>query len=182
MSADWVTAHLDVSGLSRVDAQWLHVTVGQPAHARALAAYLTERGAAARVVRGIKATTTAALFDELSAVLQFPDYFGQNWSAVSDCIEDLSWLRAPSYALIWTRAERILAGEPDGLRLLLKTLDRAARYWASSDPSGGTSWPHGALPFHVVLQIARESLPALTERLAAVGYGFDVLDPGPDAG
>jgi Barstar (barnase inhibitor) len=179
MSVDWAAASLDVESLSRLDAQWLHVYVEGPAHARALALHLAERGAAARVARGAKARRSAALFDELSAVLQFPDYFGENWSAVSDCVEDLSWLRAPSYVVVWTRADRILEEEPDALRLFLKTMDRAARYWSSPTPEGGESWPHGPRPFHMVLQVAEAERTALTARLAEVGYSFSMLNRRP---
>ena len=39
-------------------------------------------------VRGNKSPDDAHFFDELAAALQFPYYFGQNWSAVRDCITD----------------------------------------------------------------------------------------------
>ena len=32
------------------------------------------------------------LFDELSEKLNFPNYFGHNWNAVNDCLNDLMWL------------------------------------------------------------------------------------------
>src|SRR5262245_41285350 len=43
----------------------------------------------ARVVRGVKCSTATKLFDEFAAALQFPDYFGENWDAFSDCFADL---------------------------------------------------------------------------------------------
>src|SRR4051794_7659631 len=33
-----------------------------------------------------------ALFDVLAKGLRFPWYFGYNWDALWDCIQDLSWL------------------------------------------------------------------------------------------
>lgn len=32
------------------------------------------------------------LFDALSSGLRFPDYFGRNWDALSECIRDLEWI------------------------------------------------------------------------------------------
>ena len=31
------------------------------------------------------------LFDELQKKLQFPDYFGKNWNALTDCLRDFHW-------------------------------------------------------------------------------------------
>ena len=36
--------------------------------------------------------TKAVLLEELYHRLQFPDYFGNNWDALEECIRDLSWL------------------------------------------------------------------------------------------
>ena len=33
-----------------------------------------------------------SVFDFYSRVLSFPDYFGYNWDAFNDCVDDLSWL------------------------------------------------------------------------------------------
>jgi hypothetical protein len=36
--------------------------------------------------------TRQGLFDESSDVLEFPECFGNNWDALSDCVPELSWL------------------------------------------------------------------------------------------
>jgi len=45
-----------------------------------------------RLVRGAKMRTTARLFDEISAAFQFPCYFGENWDALDECLNDIDWL------------------------------------------------------------------------------------------
>lgn len=177
MTADWVTAHVNVADVSCVDAQWLHILVGVPAHGRALARYLTAEGTTARVIRGHKSRTTDRFFDEIGAVLQFPDHFGENWAALADCIEDMSWLPADAYALVVTNGDQLLADEPERSRqVLLKILDRAATYWSADEPEGGKSWPHGSLPFHVVLQASETGVPQLTQTLSALGRTYSVLN------
>lgn len=53
------------------------------------------------------------LFRELARVLEFPDYFGHNWDAVSDCLGDLDTeqplaLLMHNSAALWSRmAEEI---------------------------------------------------------------------------
>jgi RNAse (barnase) inhibitor barstar len=48
------------------------------------------------------------LFRELARVLEFPDYFGHNWDAVSDCLGDLDTeqplaLLVHNAAAMWSR-------------------------------------------------------------------------------
>ncbi|HKR63702.1 MAG TPA: barstar family protein [Thermoanaerobaculia bacterium] len=48
------------------------------------------------------------LFRELARVLEFPDYFGHNWGAVSECLEDVDTeqplaLLVHNSAALWNR-------------------------------------------------------------------------------
>jgi RNAse (barnase) inhibitor barstar len=51
-----------------------------------------EEGLTVRTVRGHKMRSVDALFDEVSAALQFPSYFGENWPAFDECLSDMEWL------------------------------------------------------------------------------------------
>jgi hypothetical protein len=68
-----------------------------------------ESGLTVRIVRGRKMRGYQGLFDEFSAALQFPWYFGENGNAFDECLADLSWLPPQSVALTgpdpvwWTR-------------------------------------------------------------------------------
>lgn len=121
-----------------------------------LAWRLAADGLGARVLRGEKMRTAAALFDEFAAALQFPDYFGQNWAALEECLADLSWLPAEGYVLLIVQPGAVLtAANDDSLDVLRGILVRVSDRWASPIAKGEW-WDRPALPFHVVLQIPPE--------------------------
>src|ERR1700730_6123958 len=93
----------------------------------------SEGRAVCRVIRGRKATTEQAFFDECAAAWQFPYYFGENWDAVNDCLGDLQWLPAEAYLFCVARAVHLL--EKESSEVLLKFLSifqRLAADWAQS--------------------------------------------------
>lgn len=119
------------------------------------------------VPRGKKMTTEAGVFDELAAALQFPDYFGHNWNALSDCIRDLSWLPAPAYVLLVNSATQLLSdGREGALTVLVRTLERAAEEWRKPVS------PHSDradVPFYVVFQVTEEEADPVAQRLRDAG-------------
>ncbi|MFC7532350.1 barstar family protein [Actinoplanes sp. GCM10030250] len=68
---------------------------------------------------------------EFSDALLFPDYFGWNWDALSDCLRDLNWLSAEGHLLLVEDASQLLSSSTPDRRTLFQILSRAARYWAS---------------------------------------------------
>jgi RNAse (barnase) inhibitor barstar len=52
----------------------------------------------ARIPPGL--TTRAQLFGVLRRELRLPNYFGENWDALSDCLRDLSWIRSHRVILV----------------------------------------------------------------------------------
>ena len=52
-----------------------------------------------KLLRGDKMRSWQALFDEISAALQFPYYFGENLNAFDECVADIEWLNARGYFL-----------------------------------------------------------------------------------
>ncbi|MFD9065365.1 barstar family protein [Kitasatospora purpeofusca] len=102
-----------------------------------------------RLVRGANCRTRAALFAEWARALSFPGYFGHNWDAFEECLNDA--LLPPGAAaagaadtrllVLVTDADALLADEPPAqLALLLDILDAAAdhalRVLFLADPPG----------------------------------------------
>ena len=67
----------------------------------------------------------AAQLQRIAAALGFPDWFGQNWDALEDCLSDLSWREADGTVLVFTGFTR-----NDDLGILLDVLASSAESWA----------------------------------------------------
>ena len=157
---------MDLSHLTKPAAPWFHLLTATSDEARDQLRSLERYGGrvAVRFVRGRKAGTTAAFYDELAAALQFPDYFGENWDAANDCLGDLEWLHA----------DAIVLGLLDGDKLLAAGGDEAGRKLVAVLKAAGQHWNH--LPdkkksqtFHIVMQAGPADADAVQLRWAGLG-------------
>ncbi len=98
--------------------------------------------------------TEVDLFAEAARALRFPDYFGANWDALSDCLTDLSWVPAPAYLLVVEHADQVLVDEPpDRLEVWRRVLSETARVWGEP-VQAGEWWDRPPVPFTVLLVAA----------------------------
>ena len=81
------------------------------------------RGSALNVTR-IVLPDGASPLPSIAGALAFPDWFGQNWDALEDCLSDLSWREAAGYVLMF---ENAVAG--DDLGILTDVLAASAEFW-----------------------------------------------------
>lgn len=59
----------------------------------------------------------ADLLDRIAVSLAFPDWFGHNWDALADCLDDLAWLpSAPGQVIVITHLQALEARSPEDLR------------------------------------------------------------------
>ncbi|MEM7205998.1 MAG: barstar family protein [Planctomycetota bacterium] len=79
----------------------------------------------ARLPRGLRGKTE--LLAALAGALSFPEYFGDNWDALSDCMTDLSWL--PAKRVLLVHADLPL-WRNDDQRTYLELLRDALQSWA----------------------------------------------------
>lgn len=122
-------------------------------------------GAIFRRVRCDKMQTVPRLFDEMAAAFQFPPYFGENWNALDECMQDLDWMRGSSYTTLLWNAETLLADSPaDELARFLRLLDRVGDAW-SHPVSVGAAWDRPAIPFHCIFAVPPEQVDKLVLRI-----------------
>jgi hypothetical protein len=122
-------------------------------------------------VRGWKMRDRVGVFDQFASLLQFPRYFGENWNAFVDCINDLDWLRANAFLIVILDATDVLAdGDPDELGLLLTVLADAAEAFARATEF------RPAVPFHVLLHAVPERASELEARVGQLGRDAPLIE------
>ena len=67
-----------------------------------------------RWLNGSRMRLPENLWDECSAALQFPFWFGRNWNAIVDCLTALDWDRRRSYVLVVSNAQEVLSEDSEG--------------------------------------------------------------------
>jgi hypothetical protein len=102
--------------------------------------------------------------NEVSAALQFPYYFGHNWDAFRECVNDLSWLKGASFLIIFDSAQHLLTESADDFQILLRILTDSHDEWRAVTTDFGA---RGTLPmaFQSVLACEPEATEALEQRL-----------------
>ncbi len=114
-------------------------------------------------------STLDEMYQEFSSVLQFPDYFGNNFNALEECLTDLEWLSATGYLLIFKNAEHLLEKEQDDvLEGFLSILSEAGEEWARPVRQG-EAWDRDGMPFHTVLMFDKNNSSAFSHRLKNIG-------------
>lgn len=164
---------MDVHSLFRAASPYLHQWVAPLPQAYEFAWSIQQspgRLAVVRVVRGKKSRSEAEFFNEFAAALQFPDYFGENWDALSECLTDLEWLPGDAYLLVFTESDLLLDREARAWPLLFKVLESVAAEWARAHDSQNVP-----RPFHAVFQCQADRAKAFEARVRETGHSLEHL-------
>jgi hypothetical protein len=115
--------------------------------------------------------------NEVSAALQFPYYFGHNWDAFSECVNDLSWLNGASFLIVFDSAQHLLPESDDDFQILLRILTETHDEWRSVTTDFGA---RGKLPiaFQSVLACEPEAVDMLTRRMSTANATFEIVGLG----
>jgi len=69
------------------------------------------------------------LLEAIATALKFPEWFGDNWDALEDCLTDLSWLRARGYVLVLEHCAELGKHAPRELDVAVDVFESVAEYW-----------------------------------------------------
>jgi hypothetical protein len=132
------------------------LAVADPPHDLLHAFARTNSTAVARVIRGSKSGTKAALMDEIGAALQLPT-FGENW----DALHDILCGHSGPLVLAFADAGFVLAScSPEERKQLATVLTSAASECAKAKPPR---------PLHIILHCSPDAAPAVEKRWKAAG-------------
>jgi hypothetical protein len=90
-------------------------TLAQAASLETCLSILQQSGCRVFRLEGAKVTTADRYFAALAALFQFPDYFGQNWDAVADCLTDLDWQSGDRIVVVHSDTQAISGIDGDVL-------------------------------------------------------------------
>lgn len=73
------------------------------------------------------------LLDAFASDLEFPEYFGQNWDALSDCLMDFSWREAEGYVLVLEGTHHLEEALGEDYDILMEILEETIKFWQEQD-------------------------------------------------
>jgi RNAse (barnase) inhibitor barstar len=124
---------------------------------------------AVRVIRGWKCSTYQALHNEVAAALQFPNYYGENWDAMDECITDLDWMPADWYLIYVSTIDDVLSGDEGSFSIFLRILLDASKAWANPEARGLADTEEAVKkPFNVIMSGTEEGLSRVRKALGDV--------------
>ena len=100
-----------------------------PQAATTLVALATSLGLEAIRVDLTGCEDKAGLLERIAAALGFPEWFGDNWDALYDCLTDLSWRQGQGWVLILENAHDLRQAAPETLDTALAIMGDAAVAW-----------------------------------------------------
>jgi hypothetical protein len=116
--------------------------------------YLHIKNNVARYIRGQKCNNIKSLFNEFAASLQFPYYFGENWTAFDECLNDLEWFKSNEYMLFISHAYHVLEEDNQQFKIFIDILSRATDEW------------HGKnVQFHIIFHAEQNDAQKLNNKL-----------------
>lgn len=89
-------------------------------------------------------STDDDLFAQISVALRFPDYFGNNWDAMDECLSDMEWFPAKGYVLLVSGSDSLWKGATYSAGKFVSAWLSAAQQWSQEN-----------IPFHLVFILSK---------------------------
>lgn len=90
---------------------------------------------------GAKVRDKKSFLAKAARALNFPAYFGHNWDAFEECVNDLSWAPASGYILLFQAPERLVKNARADWEIAVEILATAIE-----------NWNELGVPFYVLLR------------------------------
>jgi len=75
-------------------------------------------------------TSREEVLARLGEHLGFPEWYGQNWDALADCLTDFSWQAAAGYVLVLEQLGDFRAASDEDFDTLIEILSDASASWS----------------------------------------------------
>ena len=95
--------------------------------------------------------SAAGLLRHIGQALHFPEWYGENWDALADCLTDLSWSEAEGFIVLLHGCDALRAAHPGLWQTLLGMLGEVSDFWRENQ-----------IAFWVLVDGAADSLPAFS--------------------
>lgn len=120
---------LDAYAAVLADAATAGVYHQPPSDPQPLLAAAEARGFAVFRIDLATAGNKAELLAEIGRAMRFPDWFGGNFDALADCLNDLSWCPADGYLVMLAHCDRIHGLAEAEFVATLNIFEQAADEW-----------------------------------------------------
>lgn len=102
---------------------------------------ITDLGFHAGYIKGVGVNDKATFLAAAGQAFAFPDYYGKNWDAFEEMINDLEWLNAKGYVLLYDHVHPFASQHPEAWQTALAILESAV-----------ANWQREGIPFYVLLR------------------------------
>lgn len=79
------------------------------------------------------ATTGEEVLQGLAKTLKLPEWFGNNFDALYDCLTDLTWQHTSASVIVLSGVESLYTSDPEVWEILLSVMASAAEYWQNAE-------------------------------------------------
>ncbi len=117
-------------------------------------ATITDWGWYAGYINGKKVDDKQTFLMAAGQAFAFPEYYGRNWDAFEEMVNDLNWVAAIGYFVLYDDVYRFAAAQPEDWQTALSIFESACG-----------NWQREGIPFYVLLRhnwLWNRQLPKLT--------------------
>lgn len=120
------------------------------------------------MIEGKNCQKVEDLFQEFATKLKFPNYFGENWAAFDECLNDLEWLDSEKFVLFIKDFDKVLIGDGEEFKVFVNILNSTINEWISGRDYD--SFPTPPTPFHLVIHCNKDNVGELDTRFSKVKF------------